>query len=244
MPRKPRSIAWSTLSKRFTQARVRAQIADLQALVAAHATSNEKSLSLVARNVQEAAKRGIGQTTPARTRAGMKAVGAERLVEIDGGLYRDTTMIGSGKPRPAGKPIKSWGPKRFLYNDIIFAWDSLRGTIVIGPYRVPWLQQLHEFGGKVTQTAYLAGKETARWAYAVRRRTGKPPRQSDGRVSAGRVEWTHRGGLPTSIFDRSNHTRSAEFPSRPFMQGAAGVQKALAKANQRFRDTFYPRRAA
>lgn len=258
MPRKPRSIAWSTLSKRFTQARVRAQIADLQALVAAHATSNEKSLSLVARNVQEAAKRGIGQTTPARTRAGMKAVGAERLVEIDGGLYRDTTMIGSGKPRPAGKPIRSWNRnrgsgsrKRFVYENIMYFWDDVRQTFVIGPYMAPELNQLHEFGGTTTQTLWVIGKGKARIAKERRDRTGKIPRDQFGE-HIGVALW--RSGNEKGFGDGANDgiiawqntkkTRTAQYPARPFVQGAAGVQKALEKANRWFRDTFYPRRAA
>ena len=204
---------------------------------------NGKTLTLVGLDVRDAAKRGIGQTAPARTKAGMKAVGADRLIDIRGGVYRNINTTFSGKPRPAGKPIKSWSPKRFVYRDILSTYDGMRGTVVIGPYRAPWLNKLHQNGGTETQAAYIIGQETARFAYGYRRRTGKLPRDDNGRELSGAVIWTHRRP-PSRAWEPAGKSRTATFPARPFMAGSAQVDKAMAKANKWFKDTFYPRRAA
>jgi len=204
---------------------------------------NGKTLTLVGLDVRDAAKRGIGQTAPAKTKAGAKAVGADRLVDIRGGVYRNVNATLSGKPRPAGKPIKSWAPKRFVYRDILSTYDGMRGTVVIGPYRSPWLNELHQDGGTETQVAYIIGQTTARYAYQHRKRTGKLPRDENGRDLSGAVIWTHRRP-PSRAWEPAGQTRTARFPARPFMAGSAQVDKAVEKANKWFRDTFYPRRAA
>ena len=223
------------------RASVRVQLADVRRMSREIGKVNGKTLTLVGLDVRDAAKRGIGQTAPARTKAGMKAVGADRLVEMDGGLYRDITVSGSGKPRPAGKPPKSWGPKRFLYNDILSVADSSRGTVVIGPYWAPWLNQLHQFGGAVRQTAYRIGESAARFAYGRRRATGKPPVDDAGRTIGGVIQWTHRG-RPSRAWEKTDKSRTANYPARPFMAGSAQVDKAVAKAQKWFRETFNPAR--
>jgi hypothetical protein len=226
------------------RAKIQRQIFDLQKLSKTLGETNGKTLSLVGRDIQEAAKRGIGQSAPARTKTGAKAVGADRLIEFDGGFYRDRTVKG-GRPRPAGKPIKSWSPLRFSYRDVVYFLDAVRGTVVIGPYKAPWLHQLHEFGGTLVQTAYRVGAGTARRAALIRRKTGKAPVDDQGRMETGSIIWSHRGFRGSGrTFEKTGMTRQARFPPRPFMQGAAGVQRAMAKANRWFRDTFYPRRAA
>lgn len=209
---------------------------------------NGKTLTQVGLDVRDAAKRGIGQTPPARTKAGARAIGADRLVELHGGVYRDLNVTFGGRPRPAGKPVKSWAPNRFLYRDILSVLDSSRGTVVIGPYRAPWLNQLHQFGGTVTQVAYGAGAGVARYAAMYRRRTGKLPTDRQGRQLAGAILWTHRRGdrspMPSVTgWQATNMTRQATYPARPFMAGSAQVDKAVAKAAEWFRETFNPRRA-
>ena len=210
---------------------------------------NGKTLTLVGLDVRDAAKRGIGQTAPAKTKAGAKAIGSDRLIELHGGLYRDLNVRFGGKPRPAGKPIKSWAPKRFVYRDILSYLDSFKGTVVIGPYRAPWLNQLHQEGKTETQIAYGAGAGVARYAYLYRKRTGKLPTDKEGRQLAGAIIWTHRDGERSRLasvagWQKTSLSRTARFPARPFMAGSAQVDKAVEKANKWFRDTFYPRRAA
>jgi hypothetical protein len=203
--------------------------------------------------VKQAAKKGIGNAAPRQTRAGNRAVGSGAIVEFNGGLYRDITMLSSGKPRPPGKPAKSWAPKRWLYRSVVDTMN--RGafgmpTVVIGTQRTPWLSRLHEFGGTIQLTAYRIGVGAARNAYLRRSAgSGGTGRDSRGRFTRGAnlgpqrnqydygsIIWANRRLRFSRNWDRTTITKMARYPARPFMQGAAGVQKAVAKANVKFRN--------
>jgi len=226
----------------FDTAKIRRSIDDM----------TRRSLSLAGRDVQQAAKKGIGNGPPKVTKAGRRAVKAGEVIEFHGGLYRDLTMLSSGKPRPPGKPVKSWAPKRFLYNDI--RYYASRGTFgptaVIGPEKAQWLNQLHEFGGTQTLTAWRIGVGAARNAY-LRRSAGRSGagRDAKGRFTKGvslgpqrnqfdygSILWANKRPRFSRNWDRTTITKVARYPARPFMQGAAGVQKAAAKANEKFRN--------
>ncbi len=239
-----RRISSATAERRLGVIRVKAALFDMRRLSASIGRVNGKTLTLVGRDVQEAAKRGIGQVAPKLTGAGRRASRAGEIQEITGGLYVDATRYGQGKPRQPGKPVKSWGPNRWMYRDIVAYMDSARGTVVVGPYKAPWLNQLHEFGGTLVQTLYRQGVGTAYRALQEKRRTGKQPFDSNGRPESGSIIWSHRGFRHSRKWEKTTLTRSVNVPARPYMQGAAGVQRAMAKANRWFRDTFYPRRAA
>lgn len=203
--------------------------------------------------VKQAAKKGIGNAAPKQTKAGNRAVKSGEIVEFVGGLYRDITMLSSGKPRPPGKPAKSWAPKRWLYYSIEDHMN--RGmfgmpTVVIGPQRTPWLSRLHEFGGTLQLTAYRIGVGAARNAY-LRRSAGRSGagRDSKGRFTKGTqfgpqknqyeygsIIWANKRPRFSRNWERTSMTKTARYPARPFMQGAAGVQKAVAKANVKFRN--------
>lgn len=211
-----------------------------------------RSLSLAGRDVQQAAKKGIGNAAPKQTKAGKRAVKAGAVVEFVGGLYQDLTMLSSGKPRPAGKPIKSWAPRRFVYNDIYYYMSrgTFGPTAVIGPAKAAWLNRLHEFGGTLQLTAYRIGVGAARNAY-LRRSAGRSGagRDTKGRFTKGvslgpqknqfeygAIIWANKRMRNSRKWERTTITKSARYPARPFMQGAAGVQKAAANANLKFRN--------
>jgi hypothetical protein len=246
MPR-PRSA--ETQAKLVLQAKIKGQFFDRAKVRRALEKANYEALRKVGLDVKEAAKRGIGQATPAKTKAGRKAVKAGQVVELAGGLYQDLTMLGSGKPRPPGKPVKSWGPKRFVYRDVIDAWDNSRKSIVIGAYRADWLGRLHEFGGSLKLTAYRIGVGAARAAWLDQKSRGRNGgRDSQGRFLArkkadgrkyeyGAIIWTSRG-MRSRNWERTTITKTARYPARPYMQGAAGVQKIVARVRERFRDTL------
>lgn len=203
--------------------------------------------------VKQAAKKGIGNAAPKQTKAGNRAVKSGEVVEFVGGLYRDITMLSSGKPRAPGKPAKSWAPKRWLYYSVVDTMN--RGafgmpTVVIGTQRTPWLARLHEFGGVLPLTAYRIGVGAARNAY-LRRQAGRGPsgRDSKGRFTKGTqfgpqknqyeygsIIWANKRPRFSRNWERTTMTKMARYPARPFMQGAAGVQKAVAKANIKFRN--------
>jgi len=245
---RPRSA--ETQAKLVLQAKIKGQFFDRAKVRRALEKANYEALRKAGRDVQEASKRGIGQATPSKTKAGRRAVKAGQVVEFVGGLYQDLTMLGSGKPRPPGKPIKSWGPKRFAYRDVMFFWDGSRRSVVIGALKADWLGRLHEFGGSLKLTAYRIGVGAARAAWLDKKSRGRNGgRDSQGRFLArkkadgrkyeyGAILWSHKGFRGSRNWERTTITKTARYPARPYMQGAAGVQKIVARVRERFRDTL------
>jgi len=243
-----RIVSDSTQAKLRLQAFVKGNFFDRPKITRMMDDMSRRSLSLAGRDVQQAAKKGIGNAAPKQTKAGTRAVKAGAIVEFKGGLYKDLTMLSSGKPRPAGKPIKSWNPKRFVYRDILYYMSrgTFGPTAVIGPARAAWLNQLHEFGGTLTLTAYRIGVKAARNAYLRRRGNGRQGRDERGRYTTalpqtnqfdtGAIIWANKRMRHSRRWERTTITKQARYPARPFMQGAAGVQKAAAKANEKFRN--------
>jgi hypothetical protein len=193
-----------------------------------------RALSKAGNDVREATKRGIGQRAPKKTKKWKRKAGIGRLTEFHGGLYQDITPYGSGKPRPAGQPAKSWAPKRFLYRDIFDYYDRSSKSVVIGPEKAAWLNQLHEFGGTLPLTAYRIGVRAAYIARERRRKGRAVPRLPNGEYNVGGLLWTSRG-FRSRNWERTSLTRQVRYPARPYM-GSANVQKALAKLPQYFRD--------
>ena len=249
-----REISAGTATNRMWRAHIRGNFFDSPKVRRMFDDMTRRAMSASGLDIQEAAKKGIGQNAPAKTKAGRKAVKAGAIVEFAGGLYRDLTMLSSGKPRPAGRPIKSWSPKRFAYRDI--RWYLGRGmfgpTAVIGPEKAPWLSQLHEFGGQLRLTAWRIGVGAARNAY-LRRSAGRSGagRDTKGRFTKGAslgpqrnqfdygsILWAHKAPRFSRNWDHTTITKSARYPARPFMQGASGVQRAAAKANEKFRNAL------
>ena len=239
------------------QAKVKGAFFDRRKISRMMDDMSRRSLSAAGRDVQQAARKGIGNSPPKQTKAGRRAVKAGEVVEFVGGLYKDLTMVSSGKPRPPGKPVKSWAPKRFLYRDIYYYMSrgTLGPTAVIGPAKAAWLNRLHEFGGTLQLTAWRIGVGAARNAY-LRRSAGKSVgRDSRGRFlkgvslgpqknqfDYGSILWANKRPRFSRNWDRTTMTKNARYPARPFMQGAAGVQKAAARANEKYRNAL--RRAA
>lgn len=219
-------------------ARVKGQFFDRAKVRRMLERANYEALRKAGMDLRQASRKGIGSTAPKRTKAGQREVRAGAVIEFVGGLYRDLTMLGSGKPRAAGRPPKSWAPRRWLYNDVMYFWDNTSKSVVIGPLKAGWLARLHEFGGSLTLTAWRIGVAAAFRAKNARD-AGQPiPRRANGQYDYGAILWTHKGFRGAKNWERTTITRVARYPKRPFMQGAAGVQKALARVFSRFRDTI------
>ena len=193
---------------------------------------NKRVLSRLGIIVKRQAQIGIGRGSGKISKSAQKRTGAGNTVEFLHGLYEDQSHLGSGTPRPAGQPIRSWAPKRFIYNDIVDFYDASGPSVVIGTYKtLPWLAQLHEVGGEVRQTAWRIGVGGAHDAY-LRRRAGR----SGGRPGAIRWQIDKAGPFRFSkSWDRTSISRTAHYPARPFMGGAARVRKAVADANQQWK---------
>lgn len=199
--------------------------------------ANFESLNRAGFRVKQAAKKGIGSASPHQSKTA-KATLREPVV-FRGGLYYDRTRP-MGKPRASGKPVKSWAPRRFVYNDIVDYFDTGGKTVVIGTLKAPWLMRLHEFGGREKLWAFIKGPIRARRAFRARRDGKKIPRRAGGELRLGALVWTSgKASVQGRHWESTGDTRSVKFPARPFMQGAKGVQKAVAKANEEFGDSLH-----
>jgi len=211
---------------------------------------NARALSLLGRDVRQAAQQGIGRGKGKISGAAKRRAGRGKPVEFAGGLYLDITAYGSGTPRPAGQPIMSWSPRRWFYKDIMYFYDPARVTAVIGTLKTkPWLTQLHQMGGVVKETAWRIGVGAARNAY-LRKQSGGGGRDSKGRFKKGSggpqrnqyeygaLQWvTNKGGFRYSRnWEKTSITRMARYPARPFMEGSKRVDAAVEKANEKWRN--------
>jgi hypothetical protein len=245
-----REMSADTLGRLQLRASIRGNFFDKPKATRLIGKMNARVLSLLGRDIMQEAKKGIGQTKPRTSAAARKRLGRGNPVEFVGGLYLDITAYGSGEPRAAGQPIKSWAPKRWFYKDIIYKLDPARMTAVIGTYKTkPWLAQLHQMGGTVKQTAWRIGVGAARNAYLRKRGNGRQGRDEKGRYTSslpqanqyeyGALIWQidKAGRFKNSRnWERTSITRMARYPARPFMAGSKRVDAAVAKANEKWRN--------
>jgi hypothetical protein len=232
-----RPVSAGTVERFRFQFKVRKGFFDVPKVRKTLGEARFRALDKAGFQIHSAAKRGIGQRAPKKTKKWVKTSREGRPVEFVGGLYRDITPYGSGKPRAPGQPVKSWQPKRFLYRDIRYYYDFSRGSVVIGPEKAAWLNQLHEFGGTLRLTAYRINVGAARIAFQRRSKGRAIARGSNGRQALGALLWTHKGFRGSRGWDRTSMTKSARYPARPFM-GSASVATALRKVPEAFRDTI------
>jgi len=246
-----RELSPETLGRNILRARIKGAFFDRPKVRRMIGEMNARVLSMLGKDIKEAAKAGIGRGKGRVTKAAQRRTGAGRVVEFVGGLYQDITTLSSGEPRPGGQPARSWAPKRWLYNDIINVYDSAKGTAVIGTLKsAPWLAQLHQFGGVITENAWRRGVGAARNAY-LRRQSRVAGRDSSGRFTRGSggpqanqyqyglLRWHPAKSTPfrySRKWERTSMTRTATYPARPYMQGSARVDKAVEKANERWRN--------
>jgi hypothetical protein len=245
-----REMSADTLGRLRLRASIRGSFFDRQKVSRLVGKMNVKVLSNLGHNIKNAAKTGIGRGKGKITKAAKARQGRGKPVEFVGGLYLDITGYSSGTPRPAGQPIRSWAPKKFMYGDIVNFYDAARGTAVIGTYKTkPWLAQLHQMGGTVKQTAWRIGVGAARNAYLRKRGNGRQGRDERGRYTSSlpQANQYEYGALIWQIdkagkfkhsrnWDRTTITRMARYPARPFMAGSKRVDAAVAKANEKWRD--------
>jgi hypothetical protein len=195
--------------------------------------ANARALSKAGLDIRQAVKQSIGSRAPKVTNKWKKS--QKKYYQYKGGLYRDATP-NAAKPRPAGKPIKSWEPRRWTYYGIRFFYDKGRKTAVVGPDRTAWLYRLHEYGGIQKQTAYAMGIEQAK--LALTRKNKKKPigTTANGMPKTGVILWSARkirtGGLWKAI-----GSRTARYPARPFV-GSDLVARRLAKCREKFKGTL------
>lgn len=225
--------------QKIFRARVRSLFLDTAKVKKIVGEANHDALYKAGFRIKQAAKKGIGNAAPHVGKARKKKSSADNLVDFAGGLYKDMSFQSSGKKsRAAGKPIKSWAPRRFVYYDIKDYFDLGGQAVVIGPYRAPWLMRLHEFGGGERLTGYVLGQHIARRAAKLKKDGKKIPKSPDGGPAAGYIRWQAKGFKNSKNWERTSLSKSVRYPSRPFMQGSSSVHKALDKIANDFKDTL------
>jgi hypothetical protein len=245
-----REMSADTLGRLRLRASIRGNFFDRPKVAKMIGKMNAKVLSNLGHDIKQAAQKGIGQSPPKTSAAARKRMGRGKPIEFVGGLYLDITGYSSGEPRAAGKPVKSWSPRRWFYYDIMDFYDPARVTAVIGTYKTkPWLAQLHQMGGTVKQTAWRIGVGAARNAYLRKRGNGRQGRDERGRYTSslpqanqyeyGALIWQidKAGRFKNSRnWERTTITRMARYPARPYMAGSKRVDAAVAKANEKWRN--------
>lgn len=245
-----REMSADTLGRLRLRASIKGNFFDRPKVAKMIGKMNATVLSKLGMDIKQAAKKGIGQSPPKTSAAARKRLGRGKPVEFVGGLYLDITGYAAGEPRAAGKPVKSWSPRRWFYYDIMDFYDPARVTAVIGTYKTkPWLAQLHQMGGTVKQTAWRIGVGAARNAYLRKRGNGRQGRDEKGRYTSslpqknqyeyGALIWQidKAGRFKNSRnWERTTITRMARYPARPFMAGSKRVDAAVAKANEKWRN--------
>jgi hypothetical protein len=75
------------------------------------------------------------------------------------GTWRGLPLVERRTRRSNGSRITSWrsarNPDGFMRKSMAFAFDPSSQTVVVGPQRKGWLNELHEKGGTARQTLYL-----------------------------------------------------------------------------------------
>jgi hypothetical protein len=245
-----RELSADTLGRLKLRASLRGNFFDKPKVARMIGKMNAKVLSNLGLYIKNEAKAGIGRAAPKTSAAARKRLGRGKPVEFVGGLYLDITAYGSGEPRAAGQPVKSWAPRRWFYYDIKDYFDPARMTAVIGTEKTkPWLAQLHQFGGTVKQTAWRIGVGAARNAYLRKRGNGTQGRDERGRFTSalpqknqyeyGALIWQidKAGRFKNSRnWERTTITRMARYPARPYMAGSRRVDLAIQKANKKWKD--------
>jgi hypothetical protein len=185
----------------------------------------------------EVRKASQRQMVGGSTRSGRKPLAKPRWWKV--GEKDGYPVVAFVKKVPRPDKVSSWAPQAFLRNDVQADFDPRSRSIVIGPSKVPWLNQLHEFGGQVnvyvrhtrTPVMTFAGQKVPQNMMQMNR--GGERRDASGRF---RKRIVSRGAY-VGVFDNSRGdffvgTRSVR--ARRFME--VGLLAAMPKIPEQFRN--------
>ena len=107
---------------------------------------------------------------------------------------------------PAGTP--PYTHTGFLRDDILYSYDAVHQSTVIGPWRKPWLNQLHEYGGTIPMIVVRGSRGTT---------------------------WLQRAKSRVRRSSRVVKSLTVRYPARPFM--GPGLLAAQPKLPQMWADS-------
>ena len=136
-------------------------------------------------------------------------------------------VVGAFHAVPREGKVSTWAPKAWLRNDIQSDWDNGTRSVVVGPSRAPWLNQLHEFGG--TKRYWVA---TTKWPRDELYGHKVPQKMRSG----GRKGRAYVGYIVDRPTANSISIGSRTLRGRGYMK--AGLEKSMAKIPEQFRNTI------
>lgn len=162
------------------------------------------------------------------TRTGRKPLANPRWWKV--GEKDGYPVVAYVKKVPREDKVSSWAPVAFLRNDVQADWDGRTRSMVIGPSKAPWINQLHEFGGRVN-VYVMHGKNP------VRQFGGKDVPKKFQRVTTGvRGKKIYSGAYVGIFNNRSGAFRvgTRTVRGRGYME--IGLQASMHTIPEQFRD--------
>jgi hypothetical protein len=133
-------------------------------------------------------------------------------------------VVGAITKVPRDDKVSTWAPKAFLRNDIQSDWDAGTKSVVVGPSKAPWLNQLHEFGGSRSYWVSI-GKDPTPFYNGK-----KLPKRLMRKGSKG---W---GAYVGYVTDRPRSFSIGKRTLRPRAYMEIGLQASMRKIPEQFRD--------
>lgn len=141
---------------------------------------------------------------------------------------------------PHDSKVSSWSPLAFLRNDVQSDYDRRSESVVIGPSKFPWLNQLHEFGGNAS--FYLQHTKYPVKEYGGFQVPKKFQRETTysvaGKGKRRKTAKSYRGAY-VGVFDNDRgNFRIGTRTLRPRRYMEIGLQASMSKIPPQFRNTI------
>lgn len=135
-------------------------------------------------------------------------------------------VVGAITRVPREDKVSTWAPKAFLRNDIQSDYDFSTKSVVVGPSKDPWLNQLHEFGGSRTYWVSIGKEPTPIYNGTKLKRS---------LMRKGPKGW---GAYVGYVIDRPRAFKIGQrtIKGRKYMEN--GLQAGMSKIPAQFRDTI------
>lgn len=133
-------------------------------------------------------------------------------------------VVGAITQVPRDDKVSTWAPRAFLRNDIQSDYDFSTKSVVVGPSKAPWLNQLHEFGGSRTYWVSIGKEPTPFYG-------GKKLKRS--LMRKGPKGW---GAYVGYVIDKPRAFKIGQrtIKGRQYMEN--GLQAGMSKIPEQFRD--------
>ena len=164
------------------------------------------------------------------TRTGRKPLANPRWWKV--GEKDGYPVVAYVKKVPRDEKVSSWAPTAFLRNDVQADWDARTRSMVIGPSKAPWLNQLHEFGGSVN--VYVMHGKTPVRSFGKKDVPKKLQRVTVGPKGKKTYHGAYVGIFNNRDTDGAFRVGTRTVRGRAYME--IGLQASLHKIPQQFRN--------